>query len=216
MPQGRARVLWAAIWPMALLCLLAANRWLMESAWPETRSTNLTESAGCLMAAGLTALGSFVSSQPMRDDARAVDWKAVAGGVLVLAGPAVAVLISRRSVHADDATLALSLVPVVAAVAFSALGSSGEGDLPARLWPGLAGLTGLLLLLPQPSLNNWRSDLALLCLPLIAGVGAAYAAMGRNGGTLRDAFSSRSPLWIALAFRVCGRGVRRARLASAA
>ena len=94
----------------------------------------------------------------------------------MLTGPAVAQALSSRYVSADDATLALCLTPVVVAVAASATALEA-GDMAARLWPGLAGAAGLLLLLPQPSLSGWRFVVALLALPLLAGIGAVHVTV---------------------------------------
>ncbi len=73
-----------------------------------------------------------------------------------------------------------------------------EGDLTARLWPGLAGLAGLLLLLPQPSLGDWRYDLSLLCLPLVTGLGASYVTARQGHQVSEQVFPSPEPLWLAV------------------
>ncbi len=202
-PQGRARAVWRVSWPMAALCLLAANRWLLESARPKARSTDLTEAAGCVMAAGVAMFGAVLRSGVRMQGAlltgnwRAVDMRSVVGGLAVLTGPAVALLISSRHVHADSATLALSLAPVIVAVALPAMGGT-EGDLAARLWPGLAGLAGLLLLLPQPSLDDWRYDLALLCFPLLTGLGASYVTARRKDRPSEHRFPLSNSLLLVL------------------
>ena len=196
MPQGIVRRQWAATWPMLMLCLLASSRWLVESAWPEAQSTDLTEAAGCLLAAGAFAL--LLST---RQRSRVPSgWSGTSrgtlgGGLAILTGPVLAASISSRYVNADDATLALSLVPVVIAVASPALGSAGSEDLTARLWPGLAGIAGLLLLLPQPSLSGWRFDLALPSMPLFVGTGAVLATRQSRRLTPSDAARARMIPW---------------------
>ena len=97
--------------------------------------------------------------------------------IFFLVGPAVGGVAAGRHISGNTATLALALTPAVAAVAVSAWGASGE--VAGLLWPGLAGLAGLLLLLPQPDLGSWRFDLVLAALPLVVGVGGAVA--GRVG-----------------------------------
>ena len=55
------------------------------------------------------------------------------------------------------------------------LGDEVRDDLAARLWPGLAGIAGLLLLLPQPVFRGLRWPLALLLMPLLTSFGAVFA-----------------------------------------
>ena len=95
------------------------------------------------------------------------------GGIAALAGAAVAAAISTRFVNANNATLALALVPCVTAVTMSASEHEGSADLTARLWPGLAGVAGLLLLLPQPVFTDWRFALAFVAMPLLVGAGSS-------------------------------------------
>lgn len=102
-------------------------------------------------------------------------WKQSVAAALVLASPALSGAISDRHMNANAATLALALTPAVVAVAAAAYGS---GELAGSLWPGIAGLTGLLLLLPQPTLSSWRLDTALVAMPLISGISAAFVTFG--------------------------------------
>ena len=67
--------------------------------------------------------------------------------------------------------MALALTPVVIAVSEAATRHSRE-TLAGRLWPGLAAIAGLLLLLIQPSLSNPAVDLVLVLTPLLTGCGA--------------------------------------------
>lgn len=162
---------------MAGLCLLAGSGWLLESARPEAQSTYTTNALGCLMAAGVAGLPLLRTGHTTHVAAnRPLGRSTVLGSLAILTAPASATLVAGRFVHADDATLALSLTPVVVAVATAALEDAQEGELTARLWPGLAGVAGLLLLLPQPSLASWRYLLALACLPLLMGLGGVFTA----------------------------------------
>ena len=57
---------------------------------------------------------------------------------------------------------------------------SGE-TLAGRLWPGLAAIAGLLLLLTQPSLANPGDDILLTLTPLLTGCGAVLFCNQRPG-----------------------------------
>jgi hypothetical protein len=76
--------------------------------------------------------------------------------------------------------MALALTPVVLAVAQAAMRPTGE-PLAGRIWPGLAAVAGLLLLLAQPSLSNPGADLVLALVPLLTGCGAALFCSTREG-----------------------------------
>ena len=173
----RIRTIWYEGWPFALLCILGASRWLLEGAVPAATSTMLSQGIGCALAAGLGAGGMAFrrmrQGRVVREHRRW--WGAAVGGCLVLVGPLLAQAIGGRRLGADAATLALALVPVVAAVAGSADGGAETGDLPGLLWPGLAGSAGLLLLLPQPSFSTWRPWFGLAALPLLVGLGGWMA-----------------------------------------
>jgi drug/metabolite transporter (DMT)-like permease len=99
------------------------------------------------------------------------------GGALLVAGPLLA-LLYPHSISAANVTIALALTPVVIAVAESATRRTGE-TLAGRLWPGLAAMAGLLLLLAQPSLANPGEDLILALTPLLTGCGAVLFCTGR-------------------------------------
>jgi hypothetical protein len=92
---------------------------------------------------------------------------------MLFGGPAVALLIRGRELDAGSLTIALALTPVVIAIAASALGRENSDGIAGRIWPGLAAVAGLLLVLAQPTLGDARSDLALVLAPALTGVGAA-------------------------------------------
>ncbi len=168
---------WIASSAWVLLCALTGSRWLIEGVAPETASTSLSQAAGCVMAAGVVALPMVFRRSRV---SRITGWRrgrrsAVAAGV-ALSGAALASAMSDRYISGNNATLALCLVPVVIAVAASARGTASSESLTARLWPGLMGMAGLLLLLPEPRLSSGRLVAALCCMPLFTGVGAAFAA----------------------------------------
>jgi hypothetical protein len=89
---------------------------------------------------------------------------------MVLAGPLI-VLLRPGAVPVESLTMALALTPVVLAVAETAVHHT-QSALAGRLWPGLAAIAGLLLLLAQPSLANPAADFLLVLAPLLSGCGA--------------------------------------------
>jgi hypothetical protein len=92
---------------------------------------------------------------------------------MIFGGPAVALLIRGRELDAGSLTIALALTPIVIAIAASALGTETPDGIAGRIWPGLAAVAGLLLVLAQPTLGDARNDLALVLAPALTGIGAA-------------------------------------------
>lgn len=115
----------------------------------------------------------------------------------ILASPALSSVLSDRHVNAEAATLALTLTPVVTAVAGAASVSGGEaeGELTGLLWPGLAGVAGLLLLLPEPSLASWRMDAALAAMPLLTGTAATLVASQSGAGREMEINTAEPRSW---------------------
>jgi len=163
--ERRLARLWYRGWPMAALCVLASTVWLVTDAWPQAGSTLGSGMAGCLIAAAV-CIG--VALRRGLEDASKLAGPAL-GGALLLGGPAVGMLLGVGFLDAGSMAIALALTPVVVVVAESVGGAeelTGEG-----LWPGLAACCGLLLMLPAPSLTDWRNDVALLLAPVLTGVG---------------------------------------------
>ena len=200
MARDRRPRSWIAVWPFAALCLLAGSRWLQEGALPATQSTAGSEAAGCIMAAGLVGFsGALRSTGAQARQSRLPFWRTVGAAAVVLTAPAVAAAVSSRHVSGNDATLALALTPVVVAVASAANGTAETGGLAGRLWPGLAGMAGLLLLIPPPDFSGWRFVAALGALPLLSGCAAAGVQRG-----LEEAPGDTSPSRGRLARKLSG------------
>jgi hypothetical protein len=104
---------------------------------------------------------------------------------MLFGGPTIALLIPGRDLDSGALTTALALTPVIIAIAASAFRSDSSEGIAGRIWPGLAAVAGLLLVLVQPSLGDARADLALLLAPLLAGVGAALFTVDQPRATLR-------------------------------
>lgn len=168
--------MWAAI-GFGLLCLLLASRWLIEGGLPATASTYESQAIGDLLAAGALGVFAVVGRRERLADAAGNGlWVRALAGVLVLCGPVVCEAIAGRRLGSGNATVALALVPVVVAVAGASRHDGDGGEMPGHLWPGLAGLAGLLLLLPQPSFSSVRAWVGLGALPLLTGWGVAFFA----------------------------------------
>lgn len=161
----------------ALLCVLASSRWLLESSLPLSGSTLRSQAFGCVLAAGLLGAISLKTMRTTRSLTRKWTLFRVLGYTFALTGPAFAEATAGRHLGSSNWTLASALVPVVVTVGVAISHESGEGDLIGTLWPGLAGLTGLLLLLSEPAVD-WRGWAGLAMLPLLTGLGAVLAGSG--------------------------------------
>jgi hypothetical protein len=173
--QAVRRSVWHLWWPFALLCVLRGSRWMLSGALPGSATTLASASLGCGSAAALYLLilrPSGLARVQHRDLLRAV-----LGGALLITGPLIALLYSR-AIAATSLTMSLALTPVVIAVCEAATRHSGAA-LAGRLWPGLAAIAGLLLVLIQPSLSNPGVDLVLALTPLLTGCGAVLFCSSR-------------------------------------
>ena len=175
MVQAVRRSAWHLWWPFALLCVLHGSRWLLSGSLPGSATTLASASLGCGSAAALYLLivrPSGLARLQHRDLLRSV-----LGGALLITGPLIS-LFYPRTIAASSVTMALALTPVVIAVCEAATRHSSE-TLAGRLWPGLAAIAGLLLLLIQPSLSNPGVDLVLALTPLLTGCGAVLFCSAR-------------------------------------
>ncbi len=163
-------------------------------------SSYRTQAAGCIggacFAFARLITRNYKSTTPAVEDLWS--WRSSVLGVAVLAGPAMAAFIAGRPISGSNGSLAIALTPIIVAICMGALGASGL-DLPARLWPGLTGLTALLLLLPQPEMNP-RLLLALCTIPLSAGMASAFLdrSLVQDDEMRTDPRSQRSWVGIAL------------------
>ena len=171
MRAARTRTLWARWWPFVLLLLAGACRWMLAGARPEAESSTASQAAGCAWAALVCVV---LVQRPRAVKSRQRNyWYAALGGALLLCGPAAGELLRARRMDVSGMMMALALTPVVVALA-------GRMDAVAgRLWPGLAAVAGLMLVLAQPSLGDVRSDAALCLAPVLTGCGAALLCSER-------------------------------------
>jgi drug/metabolite transporter (DMT)-like permease len=184
-------------WPLLALLAAGAARWIVTDTHPEAGSTLASEALGCAWAALL------VWAVAPRSARRAgwAGWKTMLAGAMLVGGPVTALLVHAPLVDPGGLTMALALTPVVVAVASAALSRGQTDDVAGRLWPGLAAVAGLLLVLVTPSLSDVRSDVVLALAPLLAGVGAAWFCVqpGTAAGKLRIGLAGASALFLAAA-----------------
>ncbi len=156
--------------------MAAGSRWLLDDAVPGSKSTPASAAAGCLVAAVCVGLWRWFAQKTKQKAAawsverRSRSWHLVVAVAVLLSAPALGTWIAGRHLSGSTVSLCLALTPTFTAIAVSA--GAEQGDLPRLLWPGLAGLAGLLLLLPQPDVESWRPDLAYLAVPLMVTLGA--------------------------------------------
>jgi drug/metabolite transporter (DMT)-like permease len=177
-----------------LLLIAGAGRWVVSTAHPEASSTLASEAIGCAWAALLSLTFLFRKSAPHPQRSRSSFARCLLAGAMLFAGPAVALLIRGRELDSASLTLALALTPIVIAIAAAALGTETSDGIAGRIWPALAALAGLLLLLAQPTLGDARTDLALILAPALTGVGAALFCLEPSIDNARLSFQTTSSL----------------------
>ncbi|WP_263380182.1 hypothetical protein [Granulicella paludicola] len=153
-----------------LLVLAGASRWIVTEAHPEAEPTLSSLAVGCGWAT-LVSL-SLLRRGPAKVTLRG-SWVGLLSGALLFAGPAVGALLNARGLDGPALTMSLALTPVAVGIAAAAMGAGGLDGAAGRIWPGLAAVGGLLLLLVEPNLGNVRSNVALVLAPVMTGVGAA-------------------------------------------
>jgi drug/metabolite transporter (DMT)-like permease len=194
---------WRAWWPFGLLCVLGGSRWILSEALPASSTTLASAALGCGSIAALWLLVfPLRDSRPMRAQQFG---RSALGGALVIAGPLIGLLHSE-GLSAASLTIAFALTPLVISVA-EAAGNGARENLAGRLWPGLAGVAGLLLLLPQPSLRSPGGDLLLLLAPLLTGCGAALFCSAEASAWRMPAALSGATAVLALAAWLSSRNV---------
>jgi hypothetical protein len=205
---------WSTWWPFALLCLFAALRGLLTDAFPTSATTLLSVSTGCAAAALITLLLS-VRILPQLNNMGApcpasgtwagrisMEPRVLLAGALLLSGPLAPLILTGHGIDPTALTLALAIVPIVAAVAQNALDDAPTSSFAARTWPALAAIAGLLLIIPQPSFANPITDAVLIAAPLATGIGAAlFVTSPQNQSTFTSALSAAALLF-ALAWLV--------------
>jgi drug/metabolite transporter (DMT)-like permease len=172
--QAARRPAWHLWWPFALLCLLRGSRWILSDSLPGSATTLASASLGCGSAAALYIL----ILRPSTREHRSQLLRSALGGALLITGPLIS-LLYPRTISAASITISLALTPVVIAVCEAATLHTSQ-TLAGRLWPGLATIAGLLLLLIQPSLSNPGVDLVLALTPLLTGCGAVIFCSTRH------------------------------------
>ncbi len=109
---------------------------------------------------------------PQPKPSRATTFRWFFAGAMLFGGPAIGLLLPGRDLDSSALTIALALTPIIIAIASGALGTESSEGIAGRIWPSLAAVAGLLLVLVQPSLGDLRTDFLLLLAPLLTGLGA--------------------------------------------
>jgi hypothetical protein len=135
---------------------------------PGSATTLASASLGCGSAAALYLL--ILRPSGLEREQRSDLLRSALAGAMLLTGPLIS-LFYPHALAASSITMALALTPVVIAVCEAATRHTSEA-LAGRLWPGLAAIAGLLLILVQPSLSNLAQDAVLALTPLLTGCGA--------------------------------------------
>ena len=174
-------------WPFVLLLLAGASRWGLAAVRPDAASTLASEAVGCAWAAlvSLAFLIRLPNAAPPQPTSNAVRLRWVLSGAMLFGGPAVALLFRGQDLDSGSLTIALALTPVIIAIAASALGTESSDGIAGRIWPGLAAVAGLLLVLAQPTLGDARTGLALILAPALTGVGAVLFCMDQPRSAFR-------------------------------
>jgi len=172
-------------WPFLLLLLVGASRWAVATVRPEADSTLASETIGCAWATLLAF--AFLALQPKLASpatpsapSRPARLRWLLAGAMFSSGPVITLFLRGRDLDASALTIALALTPVIIAIASSALGTESSEGIAGRIWPGLAAVAGLLLVLVQPTLGDLRTDLALVLAPTLTGVGAVLFCIDQS------------------------------------
>ena len=182
-----------------LLLAVAASRWVVADAHPEAGPSLASAALGC----GWAALVFVVVSPRITRPSKSKMAITLLAGALLLSGPAVGLLVGAHDLSAGALTIALALTPVAVAIGLSSFGSGAAGEVAGRIWPGLAAVTGLLLVLVQPDLSDARNDVALLLAPTLTGLGGAlFCTRATEPGAAHQHASAVALLGAALVFLV--------------
>lgn len=171
MPHSK-RTRWQRWWPFGLLCLVAAFRWVVSESVPAAATTALSLAVGAFSAA--LAILSIALARKLELPSRRVCLESATAGAMMVCGPFAYLLFHDHNIDATGLTMSLMLVPVVVAVARPAFRHTEGAELAGRLWPGIVGITGMLLMVPQPSLANIPNDVVMVVSLLSTGIGAAW------------------------------------------
>lgn len=152
---------------------------MLAGTHPDSESTLSSLGMGSLWAALVSLM--LIVRTPAQAMVRR-SWLGLLSGALLAAGPAAGLLLHAREITSTSLTMALALTPVAVGIAVSAFGGRTSVSVAGRIWPGLAAIGGLLLLLAEPSLADPASDLALFLAPTLTGIGAALLC---SSGTSR-------------------------------
>jgi drug/metabolite transporter (DMT)-like permease len=171
-----------------LLLLVGASRWAVSAARPAAESTLTSQTLGCAWATLLAFAFLLPKPQPATPRAKpsgAARLRWFFAGAMIFGGPAIGLLLPGHDLDSSALTIALALTPIIIAIASSALGTESSEGIAGRIWPPLAAVAGLLLVLVQPNLGDLRTDLLLLLAPVLTGLGAVLFCTDHSGSVPR-------------------------------
>jgi drug/metabolite transporter (DMT)-like permease len=175
-------------WPFLLLLLVGASRWAVSAARPDAASSLTSQTLGCAWAT-LLAVALLIPKRrhathtPKPSRAATVRW--FFAGAMLFGGPAIGLLVPGRDLDSSALTIALALTPIIIAIASGALGTESSEGIAGRIWPSLAAVAGLLLVLVEPSLGDLRTDFLLLLAPVLTGLGAVLFCTNHSRSVAR-------------------------------
>ncbi|MDE1155176.1 MAG: hypothetical protein PW735_05520 [Acidobacteriaceae bacterium] len=174
-------------WPFGLLCGVLLLRWFAADAVPAVGPSLWSLAVGSFTAwliATLLALRAE-GRAPGKHEAL----QSVLAGVCLCTGPLLQGLSASVLAEPASITISMALIPVVVAVARPAFHRGEGAELAGRLWPGIAAIAGLLLLLPEPGLEDWHRNLAWLMMPVGTGVGAVWLRTAGGAAIWKASFA---------------------------
>jgi drug/metabolite transporter (DMT)-like permease len=176
---------WQRWWPFFTLCAFELMRLNLNESRPNSTSTQASLCIACAVGA-LACLCFALAQKTGVSDFREL-LKSFLAGALLLCGPQTSLLLHPRVLTTSGIAISFALVPVVVAVA-SAAGASAGRSLTG-LWLGIISAAGLALLLPEPNLHDVKSDLSMVLISLLTGLGAVLACRWSVLSGLLHAFS---------------------------
>ncbi len=168
--------LWKRWGPLVGLLVAGAVRWVVVDAHPEAGPTVGSLALGCAWAAALA----YLLPERLARGIAGSKWRAALAGAMLLGGPLLSLLV-QAPVSGGGMTMALALTPVVIAVAAAAMGLGASEDVAGGIWPGLAAVAGMLLVMTTPSLDGPFADAVMVMAPVLAGVGAVWFCVQPGG-----------------------------------
>lgn len=113
---------------------------------------------------------------------------AAVSGAMLAAGPFLAPIFGVRGIEPGMMLVSMALTPVVVAVARPVFRHTESAEVAGRLWPGIAAVAGLLLVVALP-FGMAPAGIACLCaMPVVTGLGSMWFRSIQTPKLLRAVF----------------------------